>query len=252
MPRYSLARHVFVCLHGEHVVFLDVRNDRYFALESGRTAGLAHLVSGWPVPAPLAAEFLQHGREATAPALAEQVDHGELSSVTALLLDKGILVVGTDNGKAAAPTMAEPVRADLAMEVSDEPLRIGALQVMRFISAAVRAKLLLKYRSFDAVVERVRRRGERARRGSSVAVPELHSLVAAFAKLRPLLFAARDACLFDALALSEFLAGYYIYPRWVFGVQARPFAAHCWMQLDGVVLNDTVDHVQRYTPIMVV
>jgi hypothetical protein len=43
-----------------------------------------------------------------------------------------------------------------------------------------------------------------------------------------------------------------VFPRWVFGVQSRPFAAHCWLQLGGVVLNDTVDHVKRYTPIMVV
>jgi hypothetical protein len=80
----------------------------------------------------------------------------------------------------------------------------------------------------------------------------VQELVAAFAFLRPYFFAAKDACLFDALALSEFLAAYRIHPRWVFGVQARPFAAHCWLQLNGVVLNDTLDHVRRYAPIMIV
>jgi len=81
---------------------------------------------------------------------------------------------------------------------------------------------------------------------------ELHHLVAAFSTLRPFFFSAKDACLFDALSLSEFLAGYGFFPRWVFGVQSRPFGAHCWLQLNGVVLNDSVDHVKRYTPIMVV
>jgi hypothetical protein len=36
----------------------------------------------------------------------------------------------------------------------------------------------------------------------------------------------------------------------VFGVQARPFAAHCWVQKGEVVFNDTVEHVSGYTPIM--
>jgi hypothetical protein len=52
--------------------------------------------------------------------------------------------------------------------------------------------------------------------------------------------------------LSEFLARHGIHPVWIFGVQARPFAAHCWLQLNGTVLNDTVDHVIGYTPIMAV
>jgi hypothetical protein len=98
----------------------------------------------------------------------------------------------------------------------------------------------------------VRFRAERARTRVGFSETELPALVTAFATLRPFFFAAKDACLFDALSLSEFLAGYGLFPNWVFGVQSRPFAAHCWLQLDGVVLNDTIDHVQRYTPIMVV
>src|SRR5690349_10644914 len=108
MPLYSLAHHVFVCMQGEHVVFLDVRKDRYFALESARTAGLGHLVPGWPVPAPLTADFVQHGGDSTAPALAERVDHGLLSGVVSLLLEKEMLVVGVESGKPATATIAEP------------------------------------------------------------------------------------------------------------------------------------------------
>jgi hypothetical protein len=52
--------------------------------------------------------------------------------------------------------------------------------------------------------------------------------------------------------LLEYLAWYRIFPTWVFGVQTRPFAAHCWLQHENIVLNDTVEHVTRYTPIMTV
>jgi hypothetical protein len=54
------------------------------------------------------------------------------------------------------------------------------------------------------------------------------------------------------LALLEFLARYEVLPRWVFGVRARPFVAHCWVQYEDIVFNDTVEHVASYTPIMVV
>jgi hypothetical protein len=59
-------------------------------------------------------------------------------------------------------------------------------------------------------------------------------------------------CLFDSLALIHFLARFGLYPDWVFGVQADPFEAHCWVQAGSVVLNDTVERVSAFTPIMYV
>jgi hypothetical protein len=62
----------------------------------------------------------------------------------------------------------------------------------------------------------------------------------------------KHVCLYDSLALVEFLAHYRLFPQWVFGVMAEPFAAHCWVQQDDRVLNDSVDYVRGFTPIMVV
>ena len=253
MPQYLLARHVFVCLQGEHVVFLDVRKDRYFALEAARTAGLGEIVAGWPVPSPDVAVYVRHTADDDATQVSSVVDRGALSAVVALLLDKEILTPAAAGGKSAAPVATDPILGDLEAEAPDDRPKMGFLMPLRFASAAIRAALILKYRSFDSAVARVRARID-ARPSSSGAVDAegLHRLVGVFSILRPFFFTSKDACLFDALALSEFLAGYGIHPHWVFGVQARPFAAHCWLQLGGTVLNDTVDHVKRYTPIMVV
>ena len=38
---------------------------------------------------------------------------------------------------------------------------------------------------------------------------------------------------------------------WVFGVTTWPFAAHCWLQVEDLVLDDELDRVAAYTPIMV-
>jgi len=74
-------------------------------------------------------------------------------------------------------------------------------------------------------------------------------LVSTFHGLRP--FFPRDyLCLFDSLALFIFLANHGVSPRWVFGVQSDPFAAHCWLQEGPLLLNDTLDRVTPYTPIM--
>jgi hypothetical protein len=35
-------------------------------------------------------------------------------------------------------------------------------------------------------------------------------------------------------------------------VKLEPFGAHCWIQDDDTVLNDTVEVVRQYTPVLVV
>ena len=261
MPQYALARHVFVCLQDEHVVFLDVHQDRYFALEAAKTTGLGEFVPGWPVPARSIEVDAQ--RQANGPSVQAggyQPDHGTLSHVIGLLLEKGVLIGAPEggpqdikkSGKAATPVKAEVPLSDLT-DTLDDPPRIGAGMFVRFTAAAIRASLMLKYRTFENVIDRVARRLARPpSRDAVLDIERARQLVGVFATLRPFFFTSKNECLFDALALSEFLAAYAIYPRWVFAVQARPFAAHCWLQHGSIVFNDTVEHVRRYTPIMVV
>ena len=253
MAQYALARHVFACVQGEHVVFLDVRRDRYFAIEAARTAGLGDWVEGWPVVAPLAKEIAKCvGEVPLQRSPARRGTDEALASVISVLLEKGILT-SAELGKAATPEKIPPPRGELGAEAVDDRPGSGVARLFRFCAAAVRARLLLKHRTFESVVNRVKTRVEK--HGSdprNSGESRVQELVATFAFLRPYFFSAKDACLFDALALSEYLAAYDVYPRWIFGVQARPFAAHCWLELNGIVLNDTVDHVRRYAPIMIV
>lgn len=72
-----------------------------------------------------------------------------------------------------------------------------------------------------------------------------------FQYLRPY-YIRKYLCLYDSLALLEFLAHYRIFPQWVFGVTGQPFNAHCWIQESDCVLNDTLEHVRGFTPIMAV
>ena len=77
-------------------------------------------------------------------------------------------------------------------------------------------------------------------------------LVSVFHRLRPYGFAAKDQCLFHALALLKFLAYYKIHPTWVIAVRPTPWAAHSWLQLGTLVLDCTPEEVSGYTPILAI
>ncbi|BBC73232.1 conserved hypothetical protein [Altererythrobacter sp. B11] len=60
-----------------------------------------------------------------------------------------------------------------------------------------------------------------------------------------------DRCLVRSLAMFATLNRRGINSKLVIGVRTNPFAAHCWIQRGSVVLNDVVEHVRNFTPIMV-
>jgi hypothetical protein len=54
-------------------------------------------------------------------------------------------------------------------------------------------------------------------------------------------------CLPSSILLLEFLRLNGIAADWIFAVRTHPFEAHCWIEKDGIVLNDTLEHVQWFT-----
>jgi hypothetical protein len=239
MARYALAEHVFVCVNGEHLVLLDLKEDRYWALEASQTAGLGPLVVGWPVKATASTD------DADSPS-------PETMAAIEMLLGRGLLVDGIPPGKDATPVSAPVPKRELVSEAEAAPgPRVGSW--LTFFTASAFAKLALRTGRFERVVLRVKRRKElKGPQSRPLDAERARKLVEAFARYRVFLFSSKDECLYDSLALIEFLARYGIYPDWVFGVQTRPFAAHCWVQQGDLVFNDTVEHVTGYTPIMVV
>ena len=239
MARYALADHVFLCVSGEHLVLLDLKDDRYWALEASQTAGLASLVSGWPVKGEGSAD-------------SEAAPSPETTAALEVLQSRGLLADSIPPGKEATPVKAIPPARELISETDTSAgPRLGSW--ISFFVASAFAKFALRTWRFERVIRRVRRRKEQVgARAGALDVERARKLVEAFTRYRIFLFSSKDECLYDSLALIEFLARYDLYPDWVFGVQTRPFAAHCWVQHSDIVFNDTVEHVSGYTPIMVV
>lgn len=238
MARYSLAKHVFVCRNEDFIVVLDLHEDRYFSLDSGRTAALRSFLAGWP-----GAETDPGGNVGP-----------PLEDVVQPLLAQGWLLEGDTAGKDATPVSVTAPHIELQEELDSGRPQIDFRAVLAFCAASIRARFLMRLCSLERVVHRV------AARKAAAAVPGARSvdlerarqLMEVFGYLRAFLFSHREECLRDSLAVLEFLSGYGIFPQWVFGVRARPFAAHCWVQHEGVIFNDTAEHAGGYTPIMAV
>ncbi len=230
---YRLPSHVFACLTNEAVIFLDLRRNKYVGVRAAVVDAISTLLDP--------GGSTRHGFDSV-----ERSNEGIEG-----LIQNGLLLHSSDAGKAVDPPRLHHASVPLLPEDMPDVVTIRAGDVLLFARAVLAAHFQLKTRSLEAVVTAGRRRRTSAA-FRDLDVARTRALVTAFRRLRPFLFAARNACLFDSLALLNFLRLAGIYPHWVFGVRSSPFAAHCWLQQGNTVLNDTPQRVTAYTPIMVV
>ena len=89
---------------------------------------------------------------------------------------------------------------------------------------------------------------KRARRGTTVSPRLLANRFTASRRWLP----QTPNCLTDSLALLAFLARHGATAELVFGAKLDPFAAHCWVQVDTLLLNDSIDRIEPFTPVAVI
>lgn len=173
----------------------------------------------------------------------------ELTSLATELLARGILAPGPQLHE-TGPTAPMPKPSHLVSATRDRmPLREAARHAAHFFRACAAADRLLRFAAFREITSRIRVRNSAGPPGS---IDSMLCLSQAFHALRPL-YPRNYLCLFDSLALLEFLAARDLFPRWVFGVNVDPFDAHCWVQYESIVLCDTHRFGARwYSQILVV
>lgn len=237
MSGFLLAPHAYLCRTQHHVVLLDLRQDKYFALDQIQSQALGVLFPQLREPN---ARDLQGNDHNTA-------------AFTHELVTQGILTTDSSIGRHFTPLAVETPTRALADEYLLTEIPIRPHHVARFVQSYIWARLVTRCRSIEAIV-----RGVQARKQTMIRTPtadqteQVRQLYTVFERLRPWLYTGRDACLFDAITLAEFLSRYQLPVAWVFGVKTAPFAAHCWIQMGDLVLNDIPDTVRRYTPIMAI
>lgn len=228
MPSYRLNPDIHFCLCDDALIFLDVARDRYFRF-SGKQRD-------W--------------FESIRTARASQDLCGPAAGFAERLVAKQILTRDSQAGKPlSTPCFTPPVACLSRLACSDTPTRViptaGHMMV-----AVVSAWWLEHACSFERVVTSVRQWRANAVRLPAPSLEHVLVLASRFHAMTPYFFSTHDACRFRSLALIRFLTGFGIQADWVFGVRLCPFGAHCWVEYNGVILNEDFDTVIEFRPIL--
>jgi hypothetical protein len=234
--KYGLSQHAYITIGDRYCILLDLHNDKYLALNRSELESEGRWLLGWA---------------AAMPSIAEKSNRDEhCGSLVKELLSRGLLTSDHYAKSVTASLISGSVRA-----ISRSGRRRVApwRRIIAFLAAAVRADLQLRRLTIERTVRKVQELKHRLPDASCVRCSErkLEELLTEFDTLRPI-FPRDYLCTFDSLALLHFLAAHGILVDWVFGVRADPFCAHCWLQKENAVLNDTVEHVCTFDPIMCV
>jgi hypothetical protein len=195
------------------LVFLTVEADAYFCLVGGGQY-LSLRPDGGVEVAPAAAA-------------ADLVEAGLLDRKPSASRRRAPMPARTLPGVGAPPTLGLAARA---------------------LGANLRASKAIATQSFDALLDLAGACSDDAFAPPSSALLE-HSRQ--FDQISPWL--PRDGvCLMRSLQQRLYLSRLGHSAAWVFGVRTWPFEAHCWLQVGDMVLDDTVEHVSGFSPIMVV
>lgn len=240
MREYFLLPHIYSCLTDDGIVLLDLKNDSYHGIGRNELRMLQFVVLGWNYGD-------SSGAEDTS--LITERYIAKVTSIAEALVARNFLTRDRLLGKSASPVNIYSRNAISFCEITGSQPRI--LHAAHLLMAWLIASAKLRFWSLEEIVENVKSKKARFTQATQEDM-KARTLAAIFCYLRPLLFTARDACLFDSLVLVEFLASFNIYPSWVFGVKTQPFYAHSWVQYNDIVLNDTVEHTRAFTPILAI
>ncbi len=168
------------------------------------------------------------------------------------LVQRSILIPTPEaTPESPAPAIAAPSMS--AVEHAPAASRIHALTLLDVAATVCSTRVRMKTQSLrDIVTGLVTYRHRRTAGASSPHDPlrMQHLLRCAdmFRQARRYV-PIETSCLLDSIAMVRFLARRRAFSNLVFGVTHTPFAAHCWVQMEDWVLNDTVGNVMAHTPI---
>lgn len=215
-----LRPHVSYGMVGGRCIFLDLRRDRYLALDPSCQRAFDRARTGHPLcpEEPAARQLLSSGLF-SASHIAGGVAPVEVSVPTRSL--------------PGAPSSSRPNLATsfvLWAEIARARHALRTIPLERLIDAYRRRRKCLRAKRPARDVERLAQHYMAAR----------------------LLVPIAPSCLQDSLAMAAWLAKRSCDATMVFGVKRDPFAAHCWLQADGWILTDAADRAAAFVPVLAV
>lgn len=231
------ATHLHYAVVDGWAVILDVLRNRYVSLTPEATRVWEYVNSGGAAPTieELAAECGESPAESR-----RHVADQMLEWLRCGLLRKTAL-------ETPVPTARQPVFATSALDRSiiqatlPKPSSIAAFclaaaQRRRRTRRGTLAEILTYIQSAQAA-------------GALESITQLAATVRTYDVVRSLFSGGRDDCLDRSLDLALALRAQGIDARLCFGVRMFPFAAHAWVQVETLVVNDRLATIQEYTHI---
>lgn len=197
---------------GDAFIFFDLADDRYFLLAD-------HVAERF-------ARFINHSADA---------------SDIHWLLERGLIVDRCGHYPAV-----HPITPALSSFVDNPCMSAPLGTVLESLWAQRQARRDLQNRRLEAILAGLQPKKARSSGGQAL----YHEVAAAFLRARRYASAV-DQCLPRGLAMKRMLTRRGCDALLVFGV-TMPFAAHCWVQIDDIVLTDPLDIALHYKPIFAV
>ena len=237
--QFWMPSHTRVCVTATGAVVLDLKRNRYFGLGLREVRSLSTLAVNWSAastPSGLPPEPMQHD------------DAARLADA---LVKAGFLtpVAPAESGPGFAVIEPNATLTSVGLELS-AAVRLHLHHIVAFVRACIWAKRAVDSRQLYSIACEVAT--DKARAAQTMELERTIQLVTVFRRLRPYAFAAKDQCLFHALALLKFLSLHSIFPTWVIAVRPKPWGAHSWLQLGSFVLDCNPEEICDYTPILAI
>lgn len=226
----SLTADTYVCEHASSAIFLNLRRNRYLAVDAETLIQVRPWVRGWADLAEI--------RPPSPPSIVQELVSG------------GLLTPYEMAGKCFE---APDVRVgDSIFEHASLGLRRPkSLAVLNFMRAYTMAAGCFRARRIAFFINRLLRKDLSGPTEDSKMLEHIAGAVRCFNAIRLWAYTAKRACLLDSLVLTAYLAFERLPSTLIFGVKTKPFGAHAWVQYGPHVLNDDVESVLEYTPILV-
>lgn len=214
---YRLRPGLTFCSIGSSSVFLDLPHNRYFQLKPMLEGPFRRFVARAPVSP----------EELNALCEARVVEEAETA------------------------TILQPATLNAA-RWSSQAIKHGecsGFDVACALFAQHRARKRLAQSSLKLELDRLERAVSDLPVSAPTALSPGGSIIRAFERSK-LIKSPADLCLPRSIAIIDCLARVRLRARLVIGVKLAPFAAHAWAQAEDDVLNDSVEEVAKYTPIL--
>jgi hypothetical protein len=217
---FSISDGVSFCTPGNRTVFLDVLNDRYLTLTAEAEQAFRRLISSDPLGA---------------------ADCAQLQDLVA----SGLL----QDSPGPAPSAARARAA--ARSLFQEQMHARARDTASALAWLARTRIGMALRPLRSTLRALREAKLCADLEPAPPAEELSRVAAAFSRCS-MWASPLDRCLPRSVAAARLMIERSLDADFVIGVRLQPFSAHCWVQHQDVLINETLDRVRNYTPILVV